>query len=153
VRPGLALASFIAAAFAAAAFGSLFPPGSWYAQLVKPAWTPPSWLFGPVWTLLYLTIGVSGWMVWRRAGLSGARAAFVVFAAQLVLNAAWSWLFFGLQRPGLALVEIALLWLSIAATAELFRRVDARAGALLLPYLAWVGFAAALNAELWRLNG
>ncbi len=139
-------------AFAAAAVGSLFPPGEWYAGLERPAWTPPNWLFGPVWTALYAAMAVSAWLIWRRAGLVGGRLALSVYSVQLVLNAAWSGLFFGLQRPDLAFAGIVLLWLAILATVILFARIRVLAGWLLVPYLLWVSFAAVLNLELWRLN-
>jgi len=108
---------FLAAVFAVAAFGAQFTPGAWYATLAKPAWTPPAALFAPVWTVLYLAIGVSGWLVWRRCGWAGARGAFLIYAVQLLLNGAWSWLFFGLHQPGLAFAEILVLWLVVAALA------------------------------------
>ncbi|QBQ55350.1 TspO/MBR family protein [Nitrosococcus wardiae] len=147
------LALFLGAAFGAAAFGVLFPPGPWYEQLAKPPWTPPNWVFAPVWTLLYILIGVSGWLVWRRSGFLTAPAAFSAFALQLVLNGTWSWLFFGLHKPGIAFGEILLLWLAILVTILLFWKKVWLAGALLLPYLAWVSFAAVLNWKLWQLNG
>ena len=139
--------------FAAAGVGSMFVPGTWYQSLVKPAWTPPSWLFGPVWTLLYGMMAAAAWLVWKRHGFSGALVPLAVFVVQLVLNAIWSWLFFGLHRPGLAFAEIVLLWLAIGATLVLFWRIERPAGTLLVPYLAWVSFAAVLNLALWRLNG
>ena len=105
-----------------------------------------------MWTLLYVLMGVAAWLVWRRVGWSGARLALGLFILQLVLNAAWSWLFFGLHRPDLAFVDICALWGLILAVTVLFGRVDRVAGALLVPYLAWVGFAAVLNFTLWRLN-
>ena len=148
----LMLAAFLAATFSAAALGGLFPPGEWYAGLVKPAWNPPNWLFGPVWTVLYLMIAVSGWLVWREAGFSGARTALLLFAVQLVLNATWSWVFFGLRRPDLAFAVIVLLELSILGLIALFRPFSMTASLLLVPYLLWVGFASVLNATLWRLN-
>ncbi len=151
MKSAIALVLFIAAAFAAASVGALFTPGAWYAELTKPTWNPPAWVFAPVWTLLYISIGVSGWLVWRRTGLV-ANAAFAVFAVQLVLNATWSWLFFGLHRPDLAFADIVLLWLSILATSLLFWRETRLAGAVLIPYLAWVSFATLLNWTLWRLN-
>jgi len=132
--------------------GSQFSPGPWYAQLTKPSWTPPSSVFGPVWTVLYILMGLAAWLVWRKAGLAEARAAFVCFGIQLVLNALWSPLFFGMHRPGLALVDIALLWLVIVVTLVLFWHVRAWAGVLLVPYLVWVSYATALNFSLWRLN-
>ena len=151
MKSGIALMLFIAAAFAAASVGALFTPGAWYAELTKPTWNPPAWVFAPVWTLLYISIGVSGWLVWRRTGLL-LSIAFTVFTVQLVLNGTWSWLFFGLHRPDLAFADIVLLWLSILATLLLFWRETWVAGALLIPYLAWVSFATLLNWTLWRLN-
>ncbi len=147
-----ALAGFVALAYLPALIGTRFLPGAWYRALSKPAWTPPDWLFGPVWSLLYLSIGVAAWLVWRRRRPRPAPAAWGAWAVQLALNAAWSWLFFGLQRPALALAEIAALWLAVLATVVLFWRLRPAAGLLLVPYLGWVGFAAALNFELWRLN-
>ena len=146
------LAGFLAICLGACAFGAAFPPGEWHAALEKPSWNPPNWLFGPVWTLLYIMIATSGWLVWKREGFAGAKLAFAVFAAQLALNALWSYLFFGLHRPDLAFFNIVLLWVMIAITIMLFRRHDQLAAALLLPYLAWVTFASALNLSLWRLN-
>jgi tryptophan-rich sensory protein len=127
-------------------------PGQWYASLAKPSWNPPGYIFGPVWTVLYILMGISAWMVWRKAGFSGAPVALGLFLAQLVLNSLWSYLFFGMQQPGLAFIELAVLWLAILATTVRFWRVSTPAGALLLPYLLWVGFAGALNLQLWRLN-
>ena len=144
--------AFGAASFGAAATGAIFRPGDWYRRLDKPPWRPPDWLFAPVWTMLYASIAVSGWLVWRAAGIEGAALPLAVFALQLLLNAAWTPLFFGLRRPDLALVEIVMLWGSIAATIVLFYPVSAAAAWLLVPYLAWVGFASALNASIWRRN-
>jgi len=135
--------------FGAAAFGGLFPPGSWYASLDKPSWNPPSWIFGPVWTLLYALMALSAWLVWRERGWSGVLILFVV---QLALNAAWSPLFFGLKRPMWGLVDIVALWLAIGATLLGFARVRPLAAVLLVPYWLWVSFAALLNFELWRRN-
>jgi tryptophan-rich sensory protein len=149
---GLGLVLWLAASLAAGWVGSRFMPGAWYASLAKPAWTPPSVVFGPVWTVLYVLMGVAAWLVWRKAGFSGAPAALGLFVAQLVLNALWSYLFFGLHRPGAAFVEIVVLWLVILATAIGFWRVRPAAGALLIPYLAWVAFASGLNYQLWKLN-
>lgn len=131
----------------------MFMPGEWYAGLAKPAWNPPNWLFGPVWTVLYILMAVAAWLVWRRQGLAGAALPLLVFVVQLVLNAMWSWLFFGLQRPGVALAEILVLWVAILVTILLFFRVRSVAGILLIPYLLWVSFAAVLNFTIWRLNG
>ena len=148
----LVLLGFIAACFLAALTGAAFRPGEWYERLAKPAWRPPNRLFAPVWTVLYLTIAVSGWLVWREAGFAGAALPLAVYGLQLVLNAAWTPLFFGLHRPDLGFLDIALVWLSIVATIALFYPLHAWAALLLLPYLAWVMFAAALNFAIWRLN-
>jgi translocator protein len=149
---GLGLIAWLLLVALAAWFGSQFAPGAWYQALEKPAWTPPSWLFGPVWTVLYAMMGVAAWLVWRERGFSGAPTALGLFLLQLVLNAAWSWLFFGLQRPDLAAAEILILWAAIAATIVASWRVRPLAGWLLVPYLLWVSFAAALNVAIWRLN-
>jgi len=154
LRDWLVLAAFILASFAAAAIGSLTGTGTtdWYRTIAKPDWNPPGWLFGPVWTVLYITIGVSGWLVWRKAGFRHARLAMLLFAVQLVLNAAWTPVFFGLQRPDIAFGIIVALWFSILALMVVFRRHDRRASWLLLPYLLWVSFATALNFAIMRLN-
>ena len=124
----------------------------WYPELVKPSFTPPSWVFGPTWTVLYLMMGVSAWLVWRRQDETDVRRPLAWFAVQLGLNALWSILFFGLRSPTAAMVDILLLWLAIGATVREFARVSRPAAALLLPYWAWVSFAAALNAGIWLLN-
>ena len=147
-----ALAGWFLICFMAAAFGSLFIPGQWYASLNKPAWNPPNWIFGPVWTLLYVMMALAAWLVWRRGGWAAQKYPLGWFLIQLALNAAWTPLFFGLKNPSLAFGEILLLWLAIAATLVSFRRVDKAAAWLLAPYLAWVSFAALLNLTLLRLN-
>jgi tryptophan-rich sensory protein len=147
-----ALAGWLALAFAAAAMGMFFPPGAWYASLRKPAWNPPNWIFGPVWTVLYASMAVAAWLVWKRGGFAAQRGALALFAVQLALNAIWSPLYFGLKNPALAFVDIVALWLTLAATIVAFWHVRPAAAALLVPYLAWVSFAAALNFTLWRLN-
>jgi translocator protein len=144
-RDGLALVGWILFCFAAAAAGAFWMPGAWYAGLVKPSWNPPSWVFGPAWTTLYTMMAVAAWMVWKKGGWRMQRGALSLFVAQLVLNALWTPLFFGLHWMGVAFVEIVLLWLAIAATLRAFLRVRRAAGLLLVPYLAWVTFAAALN--------
>ena len=126
--------------------------GTWYQGLAKPAFNPPDWVFAPVWTTLYVLIAVAGWRVWRRGGFQGASAAAMAYGLQLALNLAWSFLFFGQRMIGAALAEIVVLFAAIAANAMLFRRIDRPAGWLLVPYAGWVGFACALNFELWRLN-
>lgn len=146
------LALCLTACLATAAVGGSFRPGDWYAALNKPPWNPPNGVFAPVWTTLYLMMAVAAWLAWTRAGWRRARAGLIMFATQLGLNAAWSWLFFGLHRPDLAFLELGLLWAAILATMVLFWRVQRSAGWLLLPYLAWVSFAGALNLAIWRLN-
>ncbi len=149
-----ALAGFLAICFAAAAAGGVLTAMSvetWFPQLTKPSWAPPNWVFGPVWSALYAAMAVAAWLVWRRAGRD-ARASLVLFGIQLALNVAWSGLFFGLRSPGLAFFELIVLWIAIAATLTAFSRWSRVAGALLVPYLAWVTFAGALNFAIWRLN-
>jgi translocator protein len=148
----LGLLGWLLVCFAAASVGSRFLPGDWYATLAKPEWNPASAVFAPVWTVLYLSMGVAAWLVWRRAGFATAGVALAAFAVQLVLNALWSFLFFGLHRPGVAFVDIVVLWLAILVVVLLFLRHDWWAGVLMVPYLMWVGFAACLNFALWRLN-
>ncbi len=147
-----ALVGFFAAALAAASTGGLFRPDAWYAALRKPSWCPPNWLFAPAWAVLYALIAISGWLVWRQAGFGGAGTALAIYAAQLVLNAAWSGIFFGMRRMGLAMIELVLLWLSIAATIIAFAAHHTGAAWLLAPYLAWVTFAGALNYAMFRMN-
>ncbi len=126
--------------------------GTWYQTLAKPGFTPPDWVFAPVWSVLYTMMAVALWLVWRRRGLAGAKAAVALFLVQLALNVGWTWLFFGYRRLGWATVEIVLLLLAIGATIRAFYRIDRIAAALLLPYAAWVAYAALLTASLWRLN-
>jgi tryptophan-rich sensory protein len=145
------------ACFAVAGLGSIITtaqtsPGGWYETLDKPFFNPPSWLFGPVWTILYVLIAISGWLVWRQSGFSRTRGAMLLFFGQLALNLLWTAIFFGLRAPGLALVEIWILWAAILLTALAFRSLSRLAAVLLLPYLAWVTFAAILNAAIWWLN-
>lgn len=154
-RNVVALAGFVAVCLAVAAAGGAATAasvGTWYAGLAKPAFNPPDWVFGPVWTVLYLMIAVAGWRVWLRRGESGARPALGAWALQLALNLVWSLLFFGARMIGAALAEIVVLLVAILVTCSLFWRIDRAAGALFIPYAAWVGFATALNAALWQLN-
>ncbi|MDE2385789.1 MAG: tryptophan-rich sensory protein [Alphaproteobacteria bacterium] len=124
--------------------------GAWYDGLKKPAFQPPKWLFGPVWTVLYLAMAIAAWLVWRQAGLWSA--ALGLFGLQLALNFAWSFIFFTAHRLGLALIDLIALWITVAATIGAFSAYDHWAAALLVPYLAWLSFAALLNASVWRLN-
>jgi len=148
----LSLAVCFIICFSAAFFGALFQPGDWYIQLTKPGWTPPSSVFGPVWTLLYTLMAISAWLVWRKRGFPRASLTLSIFLLQLALNALWSWIFFGLHRIGLAFAEIVVLWFTILATTILFWRRAFIAGLLFLPYTLWVLFAAMLNFYLWRMN-
>lgn len=150
-----ALAGFLVLCFGAATVGSMLTSTSvrdWYPQLVKPSWNPPTSVFAPVWTLLYLAMALAAWLVWRKRETGGAWAALGLFALQLALNVAWSGLFFGLRSPGLGVVDIVLLWFAILATLVAFWRINTVAGVLFLPYLAWVSYAAALNMVIWRMN-
>ena len=151
----LGLGVSIAVCFAAAGLGSLFTDpeiGGWYARLIKPSWTPPNWVFGPVWSVLYLMMAIAAWLVWRQKGFTGAAFPLALFALQLTFNALWSILFFGLHRMGAALADILLLWGAILLTILAFWRVTPLAGYLLLPYLLWVTYASALNYSIWSLN-
>ncbi len=126
---------------------------SWYPGLLKPSWNPPNWLFGPVWTVLYILMGVAAFLVWReRTGVPEVRSALILFAVQLLFNLGWSVIFFGLRRIGWALIEIAVTWVLILATMVAFYRVRPAAGWLLLPYQLWASFATLLNGAIWWLN-
>jgi translocator protein len=153
-RQALGLALWLCVAIATGGIGAIASvnAASFYGQLTQPAWAPPAWLFGPVWSVLYVLMGVSAWLVWRAHRFKGASAALALFALQLLANALWTWLFFAWQMGAVALGEIAILWLLIASTIFLFSRLQRLAAVLLVPYLAWVTFAAALNLSLWRLN-
>jgi translocator protein len=140
---------FIGLNFVAALSGALFRPGAWYEGLKKPWWRPPNWLFGPAWTVLYLTIAVAGWMVWERAGWS---TAIVIYLISLAFNAGWSGVAFGLRRMDLAFGWIIAFWLSVAATILAFWPISQTAALLLVPYLCWVSFASVLNFSIWQLN-
>lgn len=143
------LGAFLGANFVAALSGAVFRPGEWYSAIAKPAWRPPDWLFGPAWAVLYVTIAVSGWLAVRAADSS---TPLVVYAISLVFNAGWSGIFFGLRRMDWAFAWIVGLWLSIAAMIAVFAPVSSTAAWLLVPYLAWVTFAGALNWTVWRMN-
>lgn len=126
--------------------------GGWYAALNKPSWNPPSWVFGPVWTILYLMIGLAGYFAWTRGDRDGRTKAFMAYTAQLFINALWTPLFFGLQCPGLALVDLIVLWFLIVICIILFAKRSRPSAWLMVPYLVWVSFAGALNAAICVLN-
>ena len=149
---GLSLMGWLALCFAAASSGVFVSTGDWYSSLNKPSWNPPSWLFGPVWSVLYCMMAVAAWLVWCQGGWQRQRIPLALFVLQLALNALWTPLFFGLHMPGLAFVEMCLLWLALVSTLLLFWRVRPLAGIMLIPYLGWVSFAAFLNFTIWRLN-
>jgi tryptophan-rich sensory protein len=153
-QQALGLAVWLAITFIAAALGAAASANApeFYAELVLPTWAPPAWLFGPVWTILYLLMAIAAWIVWRERGFRSATVPLTLFLVQLALNALWSWLFFAWRQGGLAFAEIIVLWLLIVATAISFGRVRPLAAGLLAPYLAWVTFAAVLCYAIWRLN-
>ena len=156
----LALVGFLLLSFAAPAVSALLSvsgPGDWYRELNKPWFNPPNWIFGPVWTILYFAMGVAAWLVWRKGAeeprpLTILALPLGLFLLQLVLNALWTPLFFGMHRPGLALVDIVALWMAIGATAVAFYPVSRAAAYLFFPYWLWVSFASILNATLWWIN-
>jgi benzodiazapine receptor len=147
--PIISLIVFLALTAIAAMSGSQFRPGEWYATLAKPEWTPPGWLFPPVWAVLYVMIAVAGWRVWKAEGVG---PAVIVWSIALLLNAAWSFLMFGQRQIAFAAIDVVALWLAIVAFIVVSWPVDRLAAGLFVPYLAWVSFAAALNIAIWRLN-
>lgn len=153
-RPWLGLLGWLGITYAAAAIGAAASAtaGEFYAELARPAWAPPGWIFGPVWTLLYTLMAAAAWLVWRAGGYRAARGALRLYVIQLALNALWSWLFFAGRWGAAAFFELVILIALVAATASAFARVRRAAGALMLPYLAWCLFAAALAHAVWRLN-
>ena len=154
-KNALGLTFALLTCYGAAALGGLFTSGSvqdWYQTLAKPSWNPPGWVFGPVWTVLYGMMAVSVWLVWLERPRRPVVVPILLFAVQLVFNAAWSPLFFGLHLPGFAFADIVLLWLALVVTVYMFLKQRPAAGLLLIPYLLWVSFAATLNFAIWRLN-
>lgn len=147
----ITLAGFVAAAVGAAATGALFSPGPWYDALLKPAWTPPNWLFPLAWTLLYAAMVWAAYRV-SRAPMALAAPGLAFWSAQIAFNALWSPIFFGQKKLGAALVALCGLWICVVATTALFFRVDLVAGLLFAPYVVWVSYAGALNAVIWRSN-
>ena len=149
------LGGFLLITFAAAGIGSLFTAqsvSSWYQLLEKPSWTPPDWLFGPVWTVLYLSMAVSAWLVWNRRADTTTARLLVLYFIQLALNTTWSILFFGLKQPGWAMVDIVLLWICIGLFVVASWRESRAASILFIPYWAWVSYAATLNGGIWLMN-
>lgn len=146
---------FLAVCLLTAQFGSMLTRpaiGGWYASLAKPAWTPPNWLFAPVWTTLYVLMAIAAWLIWKDNGIRGASLALALFAVQLALNIGWSALFFRWHQPGAAFAEILLLWVVVLLTIVAFWKLSPTAGLLLVPYLGWLGFAACLNYAIFRMN-
>lgn len=148
------LVMWLAVSFVAAAIGGAasMQAGPFYAQLVRPEWAPPGDLFAPVWTVLYTLMGIAAWLIWRVGGFRASRTALNLFLVQLAFNAIWSWLFFGWHLGALAFADIVLLCVLVVSTLVAFWRIRPWAGALLVPYLLWVGFASALNYSVWQLN-
>jgi len=153
-RQVFGLAGWLAASFVAGGIGAIasVSAGAFYAQLSRPSWAPPSWIFGPVWSVLYVLIGVAAWLVWRKHGFRGASSALKLFGIQLIVNALWTWLFFVWHLGVISLAEIVVLWLLIVSTILAFWRLHRAAAVMLVPYLVWVSFATALTFSLWRLN-
>lgn len=149
------LVGWVLACYATAAVGALasVEASTFYASLARPAWAPPAWLFGPVWTALYGMMALAAWLVWRTGGWARHRAALTCFVVQLLVNALWSWLFFGWKQGAFAFADIVVLWFLVASTIGLFWKIRTVPGALMVPYLLWITFAAALNYAVWQANG
>lgn len=156
IQTSLKLISAILISELAGVIGSLFTFSSiptWYATIVRPSFSPPNWIFGPVWTTLFALMGIALFLVWQKGfSRKDVKVAVVLFAVQLLLNTCWSIIFFGAHNPGAAFIEIIFLWLAILVTIIAFFRISKWAGYLLLPYIAWVSFAAFLNYAIWTLN-
>ena len=152
VKKIIGLLVLLVITFAAAFIGSRYMPGEWYAQIAKPSWTPPNAIFGPVWTILYIMMAIAAWLVWRLKGISGAKLALLFFVIQLILNALWSYFFFGRHDIVLAFIDIVILWLFILLTLIAFWKQNKFAGILLIPYLLWVSFASVLNFSFMYIN-
>ena len=150
----IGLVGWLLVTFVAAAIGTVasLDAGSFYAELNRPGWAPPAWLFAPAWTILYVLMGVAAWLVWRRHGFGAGRTALILFLVQLAANALWTWLFFAWRQGAGAFAEILVLWALIVATIASFGRLNVPAAWLMVPYLAWVTFATALTLSVWRLN-
>ncbi|TFZ45264.1 tryptophan-rich sensory protein [Stenotrophomonas maltophilia] len=150
----MGLLGWVAITFAAAALGAWASTSaaSFYATLALPSWAPPASVFGPVWTLLYAMMAIAAWLVWRERGWRGARPALSLYLLQLAINALWSWLFFGWKLGALAFIDILVLMVMVCATIVAFARIRRMAALMLLPYLAWISFACALNFWVWQAN-
>lgn len=148
----LSLVVWLAICFAIASIGRIAKPDAWYRGMNKPAWNPPDWMFAPVWAILFIMMAVAASLVWSKRGEAEVGLAIGLFVTQLSLNALWSWLFFGFHRPDFAFFEVIVFWLMILATTIEFWSISPTAGKLMLPYMAWVGFASFLNLVLWRMN-
>lgn len=151
----LGLAGFLVLCAAVSAIGGVVTATSvdtWYATIAKPSFNPPNWIFGPVWTALYIAIAFAGWRVWRLGGFAANRLALILWGLQLAVNLAWSFLFFGAKEIGIAFAEILVLFSLVLVTGCFLWRADRVAGLLFLPYAAWVAFASLLNGAIWRLN-
>ena len=144
------LIAWLAASGVVAFLGSMFRPGRWYVALEKPVWTPPGWVFGPVWTILYIAMAIAAWLVTRKVGVFSR--AILFYVVQLVCNALWSWIFFGQEQVGWALADILVLLFFLLITTWHFWRVSKPAALLLVPYILWVSYATALNFAIWRMN-
>jgi tryptophan-rich sensory protein len=154
-RQVIGLVVSVAVCLGCAGIGSLLTMpaiSTWYKTIRKPTWNPPNWLFGPVWTLLYLSMAVAAWLVWRQSETSSVSLALALFGIQLALNLAWSAIFFHYHQIGAAVVDVVFLWIFILATTPEFWKVAPAASWLMVPYLAWVTFASILNATVWSLN-
>lgn len=153
-RQAAGLIGWLGLSYLASAIGAVasINARTFYAEVIRPDWAPPGWLFGPVWITLYTLMGIAAWLVWRQAGFRAARVALMLFLVQLVLNAAWSWLFFGWRLGFMAFLDILVLWALIAAMLAAFWQKSRTAAAMIAPYLLWVGFAAVLNYTVWQLN-
>ena len=152
IREFLGLAVSIIITFAVAFWASRYEPGIWYAELSKPSWTPPNWAFPVAWTILYFSMSVAAWLVWKQRKTRKIGYPLAFYFIQLLLNGLWSWIFFGNHLIGMALVDIVLLLAAIIVTTILFWKQSRLAGILFVPYLIWVGFATALNTGIWLLN-
>lgn len=153
-RKIVGLAAWLGVCFLASAIGAIATAdaGDFYTRLVRPTWAPPSSLFGPVWTVLYVLMGIAAWLVWLKGGFHASRTALILFLIQLAVNALWSWLFFGWRLGAASFVDVVVLWVLVVATLVSFWRRRPLAGILFVPYLLWASFAAALNVTIWRLN-